>query len=102
MEAATMNSSRFTSVFSPKSPSGSVLFSILAHAAVYGAVVGVLGLNLTAPAPHEEYIDLGYQTFDEPPSPAPEERRVVRSPEPQTHTETQALPDNSPKELQDE
>jgi protein TonB len=102
MEVTPIDMSPVKKAFSPKSPSGSLLFSLLVHVALYGAVVAVLGLNLSAPAPHEEYIDLGYQTFDEPPPPAPEERKVVRSPEPQTHTETQPLPDNTPKELQDE
>ena len=65
---------------SPKSSLGSVVASVAIHALIFGAVVGYLELKPAHQPPTEEYLDLGYEVFDEPPVPTKEEQRVVRSP----------------------
>jgi|GEM_PF-1672323 len=87
---------------SPRSGSGSIIWSLGAHFFVAGAVV--LGMNIAGgrAQPQEEFIDLAYQTFDEPPVPATEERRVMKSPEPVTPVKSEPLPSDTAKELQDE
>jgi protein TonB len=88
--------------FSPKSSSGSFLISVGIHCAIYGILVWLLSVHFSTPLPKEDYVDLGYQTFDEPPVPAKEIQRVVKAPDPVTPVDTKIQPDNSPKELQDE
>jgi periplasmic protein TonB len=89
-------------LFSPKSSTGSFAFSIAAHVLLYVGLVTVLGLGSGRTEIKEEYLDLGYQTFDEPPVPEQEERKVVRSPEPTAPVDPKAVPDDKPHELQDE
>ncbi len=60
--------------FTPKTTSSSFAYSILAHAAVYGALFIGFGLNFAKQAPVQDYLDLGYQTFDE----APEPQKIVK------------------------
>lgn len=91
-----------TQYFSPKSSSGSVLFSVFVHALVYGSLVVVLNLNLGKKEAPQEYLDLGYEAFDTPPVPEKQERKVVKSPEPQAPVDSKAIPDDKAKELQDE
>lgn len=88
--------------FSPKSSSGSFVLAILAHAAIYGILVGALGLGLGKAEPKAEYLDLGYQTFDRPPEPEKKEQKVVRSNEPVRPPDPKAVQDDAPKELQDD
>lgn len=88
--------------FSPQSDSGSLVWSVGAHVLVCGLAVGILSLSSDSPEPEETYLDLGYETFDEPPEPVQEEQRVVRSPAPVVKPEPQAVPDHTPQELQDE
>ncbi|MGZ3723758.1 MAG: TonB family protein [Bdellovibrionales bacterium] len=88
--------------FSPKSSSGSFVLAILVHGAIYGLLVGVLGLGLGAVEPKPEYLDLGYQTFDRPPEPEKKEQKVVRSNEPVRPPDPKAVQDDAPKELQDD
>ncbi len=88
--------------FSPKSASGSFLFSLGVHILIYGSLVWLLSLRSTSTAPKDDYIDLGYQTFDAPPEPTQVVKRVERAPDPMTPVDTKVTPDNSPKELQDE
>jgi TonB family protein len=96
------NMSATKECFSPRSSSGSFLFSILAHAALYGVLVGALGLHFSKPEPKQEYLDLGYQEFEAPPVPEQEEHRVKHSVDPVAPVDAKVQPDNTPKELQDE
>jgi TonB family protein len=86
----------------PETLSGTFILSILAHVCLYGFVVGILGLNFAKTEIAEDYMDLGYETFDEPPVPAEKPLKVMRMPEPQAVVDTKAIPDNLPKEIQDE
>src|ERR1019366_1298727 len=88
--------------FSPKSSSGSLIFSVFAHALVYATLVVILNITMTRTEPHQDYLDLGYQTFDAPPNPEQKEHKVVRSKEPVTSVDQKAIPDDKPKEIQDE
>src|SRR5687768_6344240 len=54
------------------------------------------------PEVKEEYIDLAYETLEAPPAPAEEVKKVMKSPEPAQPVEQKTIPDNAPKELQDE
>lgn len=87
---------------SPQSSAGSLLYSILGHLLLAGAVVFALGLNLGPKEVPQDYIDLGYEVFDEPPAPAKQVHKVAHSAEPQAPVDPKVKPDNSPKELQDE
>jgi len=88
--------------FSPRSSSGSFVWSLVVHLLVAGSVVTAMNWGAGTSRPEEEYIDLAYETFDEPPVPALEEKRVMRSREPIAPVQTRAPADSSPKELQDE
>lgn len=91
-----------THIISPKSGSGSLLLSVLAHGTIYGILVLLLNITLTPRQVQPDYVDLDMQEFDAPPAPEKKEQRVVRSPEPKSPVVQKAAPDNSPKELQDE
>lgn len=97
-----MQSSALSRILSPRSRPGPVVLSIAAHLLIYGSVAGIMGLNLSSAPPQEEYLDLGYQTFDEPPPQQEEVRKVVKSPAPVAQPVKESVPDNSPKEMQDE
>src|ERR1035437_6409861 len=97
-----MGESTMTQYLSPKSSSGSVLFSVFVHALVYGSLVVVLNLNLGKKEAPQEYLDLGYEAFDTPPVPEKQERKVVKSPEPKAPVDSKAIPDDKAKELQDD
>ena len=79
-----------------------ILLSVLVHGGIFGAVTLLLALNPKVAAPVENYVDLGYEVFDAPPAPAEEVRKVVKSPTPATPPDHKALPDDAPKEIQDE
>jgi protein TonB len=87
---------------SPQSSSGSLVYSILAHGAIYGLLLVSLGLHFSQTEPKQDYLDLGYQTFEEPPAPEQVEHKVKHSVEPTAPVDAKVLPDNAPKELQDE
>lgn len=58
-------------VFSPKATGGMMVWSLAVHGLVAGSVVAYMNWT-PPPAPvEEEYVDLAYETFDEPPAPAP-------------------------------
>ncbi len=57
--------------FSPRSPSGMMLWSLCVHVAVAGAVVAWMNYKPAAEPVEEEYVDLEYETIEEPPAPAP-------------------------------
>ncbi|HEX4922485.1 MAG TPA: energy transducer TonB [Bdellovibrionales bacterium] len=86
----------------PKTFSSSFAVSALAHVALYGLVVLVLGLDLGAQKESEMYLDLGYEVFEEPPAPAAEPKRVMKMPEPTVPVDTKAPVNDGPKEMQDE
>jgi TonB family protein len=94
---------RLLKILSPKSSSGSFLYSVVAHGLVYAGLIVAfqMGFGERKP-PADDYVDMSYQTFDEPPQIAQQEQRVRKSPEPETKPEVKAPPDNSPKELQDD
>lgn len=94
--------SRIKSLISPKSGSGSLLWSLGVHLAVTGMIMGYMGWKNMQPKVEEEYVDLSYETFDEPPVPEEKIQRVRNSPAPTQPVDVKAPPDNSPKELQDE
>lgn len=87
---------------SPRNTGGSFLWSVGLHLLVAGSVVGVMHITGGVSAPSEEFIDLAYQSFDEPPVPEQVEQRVRKSAEPVAPVKQEMVPDNSPKELQDE
>ncbi len=87
-------------LLSPRSSSGSLILSSLVHILIFGSVTIVLSYAPAKPPP-EEYLDLGHQTFDEPPAPAEEVKQVQRSPEPDTPVDPKVTPDNTPHEMQD-
>lgn len=89
-----------TAALSPRTAPGSFVWSLGAHLTVAGAVLLAMNWAGTKAAPVEEYMDFAYQTFDAPPVPATEEKRVVKSPQPVTQAKAETLPD-SPRELQD-
>lgn len=89
-------------IVSPKSPSGSFGWSVLVHASLVGGLAVLLNFHQTGQEKSPEYTDLGYQTFEAPPPPAPVMQKVVRAPTPVTPVETKAVPDSQPKEMQDE
>src|SRR5690606_28276673 len=61
-----------------------------------------MGWKSMQPKMEEEYIDLAYETFDEPPIPEEKVQRVRNSSAPTQPVDVKAPPDNSPKELHDE
>lgn len=88
--------------FSPKTPQGPIVLSALVHLAIAGSVMAGLHIRGGEAKSEENYVDLGYETFDAPPPPAEEVRRVVKSPTPTEPVVKNSVPDNSAKELQDE
>jgi TonB family protein len=89
-------------LISPKSASGSVLWSLGVHLAVAGMIGGYMGWKSMQPKVEEEYIDLAYETFDEPPIPEEKVQRVRNSPAPTQPVDVKAPQDNAPKELHDD
>jgi len=89
--------------FSPRTTHGPVVLSILLHVLISGTILGALNLDVFGKSEPvaEDYIDLGYEMFDQPPAPAEEVRSVKRS-EPTAQPVQDKAPDNTPKELQDE
>lgn len=90
--------------FSPKSAYGPVVLSVLAHVVISATVVIGLKLDFFSRSEPvaEEYVDLGYETFDQPPAPAEEVKSVRRSEATPTPPDVKETPDDTPKELQDE
>lgn len=102
MGAEKIQTSNFADRLSPKSRTGSFGWSVLVHALIFSAVVGVVHMAPTS-APPDDYLDLGYEVFDEPPVDTKVDQQQVRkSPEPVTKPDPQVVPDNTPKEMQDE
>ena len=93
---------RIIQFLSPKSSSGSMLYSMLVHGLIYGTLIAILSAGFGKKEAPQDFLDLGYQTFDAPPDPAQEVKKVVRAPDPVTPSDTKVQPDNAPKELQDE
>ena len=87
--------------FSPKKLPGALVLSFVGHGLLW-AILGVMLSLGPATAPSEDYLDLGYEVFDEPPAPSEEVKKVARMPEPQAPVDTKAVPDETPKEMQDE
>ncbi len=90
-----------TQAISPKSGSGSLFWSILAHGVLYGGLVVALNISF-AKKEITEYVSLDMQEFDSPPVPEKKEQRVKSTPKPVAPAEASVRPDNTPKELQDE
>ena len=88
--------------FSLKNFQSSFVVSLGIHALIYGSLVWILSVSLSKKEPAPEYVDLGYQTFDAPPEPTQEVKRVVKSAEPETPVDTNVQPDTKPQEMQDE
>jgi len=68
-------------IFSPKSASGSLLYSLAAHGLVVAAVLIALKIDLRSAEPVEDYVDMAYETFDAPPEAAPPKPVETRSEE---------------------
>lgn len=88
---------------SAKSSTYSILTAIGIHGFIYGAIVLVMGANLFKP--HEKIqdeVEIGYEVLNDVPPPTPVVQRVVRAEQPETPVDAKALPDSTPKELQDE
>lgn len=60
-----------TNILSPKSASGSFVYSLAAHFVVAAAVVTAFKIDFKAPEPAPDFVDLGYETFEAPPMQAP-------------------------------
>lgn len=88
--------------FSPRTPTGSVLGALAAHALIYGAVMGVVGMGFqgSISVPIGE-VELGYEVLDEPPPPVTEPKRM-RTAEPVAKVEPTVKADPAAKEIQDE
>lgn len=56
---------------SPKSSTGSIIYSVAVHALIAGAVVFGLQFQGSVPAPVDNYVDLGYEELEQPPMKAP-------------------------------
>ncbi|MBX9766466.1 MAG: TonB family protein [Bdellovibrionales bacterium] len=89
-------------ILSPFTSSGSMILSTVIHGAVVGTLVAVLAPRMQSmPAP-EEILDLGYETFSEPPPPTPEIQKVRRVVETVPTTPVKQTADSTPQELQDD
>jgi TonB family protein len=88
--------------FSPISGTGSFFVSLALHGFIAASVVGMMGLKFFEKEAAPVYMDLGYETFDEPPPIVKEVRPVARTKAPETPVETKAPVTNAPQELQDE
>jgi len=86
---------------SPKKMPGAIVWSVGGHIVLWLAIGAILSFKPSGVVT-EEYLDLGYETFEEPPAAATEVKKVARMPDPVAPVEHKAVPDNSPKELQDE
>ena len=89
-------------VLSPFSSSGSMVLSTIIHGVVVGTLVAVLAPRIKTMPPVEEILDLGYETFSEPPPPTPEVQKVRRVVETVPTTPVKQVADIQPQELQDE
>jgi TonB family protein len=89
-----------TKLFSPRSSTGPMVLSVALHVFVVGAVLVGMKLDFFEPAEEvkETYVDLDYQTIEEPPLPVKEERQVTAPVTPPVDK----VVDTSPRELQDE
>lgn len=81
---------------------GPFLASIGAHAVTFAVVSYAVNLSLSQVHPAEDILDLGYQTFDEPPQIEKQEKLVRKAPEPVVPVKQKVIPDAGPKEIQDE
>lgn len=86
---------------SPRSLSGSFLISVMIHGSFVFALVAILSASLSPKTITDEYLDLGYQTFDEPPVPVQQENKVQHVPEPIQAVSKVSQP-NAPSEIQDD
>lgn len=90
-------------VLSPRSSFGSTFWSILVHGTILGAITLAVTLEpATPPAPKEEFLDLGYQTFDQPPEPVQKEQKIARAPSTEVAVKQKVAPDLNSQELQDD
>ncbi len=81
---------------------GPIILSVLIHGGIFGGMTLYFAINPNEEPTVENYVDLGYETFDAPPVPEEKVQKVVNSPKPITPPDQKAVPDDSPKELQDE
>lgn len=89
-------------IISPESSPGSFIYSVAVHVTIAVSVVFLLKINLSSPVViPESTIELGYETFDRPPEPTKEVQHIRQVVQEEVPRETQSLPDNSVKELQD-
>ena len=89
-------------IISPESFSGSFLYSVGVHITIAVSVVFLLKINLSTPAiPTESTIELGYESFDQPPAPTEVVQKVKTVVQEEIQPETKSLPTDSAKELQD-
>ncbi len=99
-----------TNFLSPRSATGSWLYSLAAHAVVVASVMLALNLNLGTSEPVEDYVDMSYETFDAPPEAAPpkiietkseelqdEKSEVAGTQEKKEETNTGAQSQNTPQ-----
>lgn len=94
-------SNTLTKFISPRSSIGPVVLSVALHTFIVAAVVVGMKFQIFDKGPPEEdYVDLDYQTIEEPPLPEIEEKRVLAAP--QTAPVVDKVVDTSPRELQDE
>lgn len=91
-------------ILSPRELPGAIVSAVLVHGALYGVLVGLLGLGLFQAervAPPAEVM-LGYEMLDEPPTPQAQPK-AVRAPQPKAPVIAEQAP-KAPvaQELQDE
>lgn len=87
---------------SPFTSSGSMVLSTILHSLVVGTLVAVLAPKISMVPSADEVLDLGYETFSEPPPPTPEVQKVRRVVETVPTTPVKQVADSRPHELQDD
>jgi protein TonB len=88
--------------YSPKAPTGSMSLALIAHGAIYAALVLYLSMAGTQYAVKEELEQsITYDTFSAPPAPTPLVKHVARVEQPETPPETTPQPSAHPQELHD-
>ena len=66
-------------LLSPRSETGPIFWSVLAHGVVATSVLGALYLRGTEAPTEQNIVDLGYETFDAPPAPPEEVKKNMNN-----------------------
>lgn len=91
-----------TRILSPRTGSGSFMYSLIAHVGLAALIVGLFKFGFSSPVPAPEYVDLDYQMLDDVPPANPVEQKIKRSVEPTVKNTEKVDPKDTVKELQDD